>query len=197
MTRPEPRAEPGSGSDPLAPLRDRRSCPALTAPAPSADDLHALLTAACSAPDHGRLRPWRFIVIDTAALGPLGDAFAAGLAERDPGAGPDALDRIRAKAQRAPMIVVVVSSPVGHPTIPAWEQQASAACVAYGLVLAADALGYGAMWRTGWFGEAPKVRAHLGLADHEDVTGWIYLGTPAGSARPPRSPHDVPVSRLS
>ncbi|MFC5994930.1 nitroreductase [Pseudonocardia hispaniensis] len=197
MTRPEPAIDPGAAGDPLAPLRDRRSCPLLTTPAPSADEVRAMLTAACSAPDHGRLRPWRFIVIDASARGPLGDAFAAGLIERDPATDPEALDRIRDKALRAPMIVVVVSSPRTHPTVPVWEQQASAACVAYGLVLAADALGYGAMWRTGWFGEAPKVRAHLGLADHEDVTGWIYLGTPPGSARPPRRAAELPVSWLS
>lgn len=186
----------GRAADVVAALRGRRSRPALTGPAPDHDELRQLLSAACSAPDHGRLRPWRLIVVDSAARGPLGDAFAAAHAERDPAASPEELDRTRAKAMRAPMIVVVVGAPRPHPKVPLREQQASAACVAYGLVLAADARGFGAMWRTGWFGDAPKVRAHLGLAEDEEVTGWIYLGTPAGSPPAPRTPLDLPVSYL-
>ncbi|WP_219413398.1 nitroreductase family protein [Pseudonocardia nigra] len=182
--------------DPLALLRDRRSRPALTAPAPDRDVLRHLLTAACSAPDHGRLRPWRFIVVDDAARGSLGDSFAAAHAERDPSADPAELDRTRAKALRAPMIVIVVGTTRPHPKVPEWEQRAAAACVAHGVVLGAHALGFGAMWRTGWFGEAPKVRAHLGLADGEEVTGWIYLGTPAGAAPAPRPATEPPVTWL-
>ncbi|WP_214369210.1 nitroreductase [Pseudonocardia sp. H11422] len=192
MSRPHA----GPPADVLAALRDRRSRPLLTAPAPGHDELRELLTAACSAPDHGRLRPWRFIVVDEAARGPLGDAFAAAQAERDPAASPAELERARAKALRAPLIVVVVGTPRPHPTVPLWEQRASAACVAHGLVLAADSRGYGAMWRTGWFGDAPKVRAHLGLAEGEEVTGWIYLGTPAGSPPAPRTLSELPVSWL-
>jgi nitroreductase len=77
-----------------------------------------------------------------------------------------------------------------------WEQRAAAACVAHGLLLAAHARGFGAMWRTGWFGEAPKVRTHLGLVDGEEVTGWVHLGTPAGPAAPPRPTALPPVTWL-
>lgn len=190
------RALSGSPGDLVAALRDRRSRPLLVGPAPGHDELRELLAAACSAPDHGRLRPWRFIVVDSTALGPLGDAFAAAKAERDPSAGPAELDRSRAKVQRAPMIVIVVGVPRSHPTVPLSDQRASAACVAYGLVLAAHARGYGAMWRTGWLGNAPKVRAHLGLGDGEEVIGWIYLGTPAGSPPARRTLPELPVTHL-
>jgi nitroreductase len=182
--------------DPLALLRHRRSRPSLAAPAPGAAQLDQILRAAAGAPDHGRLRPWRFVVVDEGAREALGDSFAAAHAEREPTAGPAELHRTRAKALRAPMIVVVVSAPTPHPTIRTWEQRASAVCVAYGVLLAAQALGFGAMWRSGWYGEAPKVRAHLGLADTEDVTAWIYLGTPAGPAPAPRQPIDPPVTWL-
>lgn len=192
-----PRATSAPPVDLLTALHQRRSCPQLVEPGPGPDELRELLTAACSAPDHGRLRPWRFIVVDTTALGPLGDVFAAAHVERDPGAGPAELDRTRAKTRRGPMIVVVVGIPGPHPKVPLWEQRASAACVAYGLVLAAHARGYGAMWRTGWLGTAPKVRAYLGLAHGEEVTGWIHLGTPAGPPPAPRALPELPVSYLS
>lgn len=184
------------GEDPLALLRERRSRPALAAPAPDRGDLQEMLLAASSAPDHGRLRPWRFVVIDEGGLGGLGDAFAAAHAEREPAATPAELQRSRAKAQRAPMIVVVVATPRPHAKVPGWEQRASAVCAAHGVVLAAHALGYGAMWRTGWYGDAPKVRAHLGLADAEDVTGWIYLGTPTGPLPAPRPVLPAPITWL-
>lgn len=177
-------------------LRERRSRPLLVRPAPGPDELDALLEVACTAPDHGRLRPWRFVVVEDEARRALGEAFAAARAERDADAGPVELDRERAKPLRAPLLVAVVAAPRHHPKIPAWEQRASAAAVAHGLVLAAHLAGFGAMWRTGWYGDAPKVRAHLGLAEHEDVTGWIYLGTPAGNPPPPRPTLPAPVTRL-
>jgi nitroreductase len=182
--------------DLLALLRGRRSRPAVAAPAPDPAELHELLVAACSAPDHGRLRPWRFVVVDGTARKSLGDAFAAAQAERNPSANPVELARLRVQPLRAPMIVVVVGAPREHPKVPVWEQRAAAACVAHGLLLAAHARGFGAMWRTGWFGEAPKIRAHLGLVAGEEVTGWIYLGTPAGSVPAPRAAVEPSVTWL-
>lgn len=183
-------------NDPLALLHARRSRPALAAPAPDADQLDELLRAACAAPDHGRLRPWRFVVIDSTGLDALGDAFAAATAERRPSAGPAELAHARAKARRAPMIVVVVGTPRPHPIIPVREQRAAATCVAYGLTLAAHARGFATMWRSGWYGGAPKVRVHLGLSECEEVTAWVYLGTAAGHEPPPRPVADPPVTWL-
>lgn len=180
----------------LAGLRTRRSRPSLSAPAPSDQQLHELLTAASCVPDHGRLRPWRFIVFDTAATVELGAAFAAAHEQRDPSASATDLARTRARPQRAPAVVAVVAVPQAHQKVPLWEQRAAACCVAYGLVLAADAAGFGAMWRTGWYGEAPLVRRHLGLLEHEELIGWIYLGTPAGPAPPARELPEPPVRWL-
>ena len=190
------RQREGSAPLILAALRERRSRPMLGLPGPDATDVDEMLVAAMSAPDHGRLRPWRFIVIDGDARTGLGDAFAAAHAARSPESRPEDIERARAKAHRAPMIIVVVAAPQEHPTIGAWEQRASAVCVAHGILLAADALGYGAFWRTGWLSEAPEVRSHIGLADHEDVTGWIYLGSPMGRPAPRVTP-EPPVSWLT
>ncbi|HEX8519858.1 MAG TPA: nitroreductase [Pseudonocardia sp.] len=184
------------GVDLLDVLRERRSRPTLTGPGPDRDAVHELLGAAASAPDHGRLRPWRVVVVEDAARHGLGEAMAAAHAERDPAAGPVELARTRGKALRAPVIVVVVAVPRPHPTVPVREQRDTAVCVAHGLVLAAHARGLGAMWRTGWFGDAPKVRAHLGLADGEDVVGFVYLGTPAGPPPPPRPAAPLPLTWL-
>ncbi|MEJ3656319.1 nitroreductase [Actinomycetes bacterium KLBMP 9759] len=185
-----------SGDDPLAVLRGRRSRAALTAPGPDRPQLRELLEVAATAPDHGRLRPWRFIVVDGPALGQLGESFAAAHAEREPGVTATQLARTRTKPLRAPVVVVVVAVLRDHPKVGWAEQRASAACVAHGLTLAAHARGFGAMWRTGWYGETAKVRAHLGLLDNEEVTGWIYLGTPTGSPPPPRPETPLPVTWL-
>jgi nitroreductase len=168
----------------------------LVEPAPDDTELESILSAAASAPDHGRLRPWRFVVIRSSGLDALGDAFAAAHAERDPDCGAFALDRTRRMPRRAPLIVAVISSPRPHGAVPEWEQVASAACVAYGVTLATHAAGYGSMWRTGWFGDAPKVRAHLGLAETERVMGWVYIGTAPDQDPPPRTDAHLDITTL-
>lgn len=168
-------------------LLTRRSIGRLTEPAPDRATVRDLLRAAASAPDHGLLRPWRFIALRGEALCRLGEAFADAEVAAASDLAPGRRDRAARKPLRAPLIVAVISTPTAGAKIPEWEQHASAACAAQNLCLAAHALGYGAMWRTGWYGRAAVVRAHLGLADNEGVTGWIYLGTPAASPSSPPS----------
>ena len=168
-------------------IMTRRSSGRLVEPAPSAGHLDVLLRAAMAGPDHGRLRPWRFFAVRGAGLERLGEVFAKAHAVREPTASAMDLDRTRAKPLRAPLIVAVTSSPRPSPKVPRWEQVASAAAATENLCLAAHALGYGCMWRTGWYGEAPEVRDHLGLGDQESVMAWVYLGTqPEGMRPPPR-----------
>ena len=168
-------------------IMTRRSSGRLVAPAPTAGDLDDLLRAAMAAPDHGRLRPWRFVAVRAPGLERLGEVFAKAHAAREPTASSAELERTRGKPMRAPLIVAVVSSPKPSPKVPQWEQVASAAAAAENLCLAAHALGYGCMWRTGWYGDAPEVRDHLGLGDQESVMAWVYLGTqPEGTRPPPR-----------
>jgi len=95
--------------------------------------------------------------------------------------------RTAAKAERAPVIVVVVARLVPHVKVREWEQLVAAGCAAQNLCLAATALGYGSMWRTGWFAEHPLVLAHLGLGEDERIVGFVYLGTVHDDQRiPPR-----------
>jgi nitroreductase len=174
--------------DALEALVTRRSAPRLVEPAPGDDALRRLLEAAVAAPDHGRLRPWRFVLVRGEARQGLGSAFAAAHAERDPHASEQELARTASKPLRAPLIVVVVADPRPSDKVPAWEQVASAAVAAQHIQLAAHALGFGSMWRTGWMAEAPKVRAHLGLRGTEQVVAFLYLGTVPPDAKPPPRP---------
>jgi nitroreductase len=174
--------------DVLECIATRRSAPILVEPAPDAPALRRLLEAAVAAPDHGRLRPWRFVIVRGAARERLGSALAAAQADRDPSATPNALARTRAKPLRAPLIIVVICAPKPYAKVPVWEQVASAACAVQHIQLAAHALGYGSMWRTGWAVHAEKVRAHLGCAGDERIVALLYLGTvPEGVSMPPRA----------
>ena len=178
--------------DTLRCIATRRSVGRLAGPGPARAQLEQLLEAAVAAPDHGLLRPWRFLVLSGAALVALGDVYAAAHAARDPLATPGDLAKTGAKPLRAPTIVVVVAAPKPSPKIPPAEQVASADAAAQNLLLAAHAMGLGAMWRTGWYGTDPLVRAHLGLRAGEVLVGWIYLGTvPDGWTPPPRTAVDL------
>jgi nitroreductase len=173
-------------------IMTRRSTGRLVAPAPPAEDLEILLRAATAAPDHGRLRPWRFVAVRGTGLERLGELFAKAHAAREPDADREALERTRLKPLRAPLIVAVISSPKQSPKVPGWEQVASSSAAAENLCLAAHALGYGCMWRTGWYGEAPEVREHLGLVGGESVLAWVYVGTAPEGARPAPRPDTDP-----
>ncbi|MDF1855608.1 nitroreductase family protein [Pseudooceanicola sp.] len=168
-------------------LLSRRSRPAktLTAPAPERAALETILTAAARSPDHGKLEPWRFIVLQGAALTRLADLAAS----RGAALGKDAGDIAKAVDQfaQSPLAVVVVESPVDSPKIPALEQTYSAGAVALALLNAALASGFGANWLTGWVAhDRDFVTAGLGLAGAERVAAFIHIGTE--TAAPPERP---------
>ena len=167
----------------LEAVTGRRSIGRLTEPAPSEAELATMLEAACTAPDHGLLRPWRFVVLRGGAREDLGRAFArAEVARGAEGCDPDAA---AAKALRAPAIVVVIGRVTPHPKVREWEQLVAAGCAAQNLCVAATAHGYGSMWRTGWQAEASEVLAALGLDEDEQIVGFVYLGTVAEGFEPP------------
>jgi nitroreductase len=172
----------------------RRSIGRLVEPAPDGAELTTLLGAAVAAPDHGQLRPWRFVAFRGDGRRRLGAVYAAAHAARDPDADAGALEKTAAKPLRAPLVVAVVCRPVpvDEAGIPAWEQLAAVAAAAQNLCLAAHARGWGSMWRTGWYGEAPEVRQGLGLEAADVVVGWVYLGTvPPTATVPARRPTDL------
>jgi nitroreductase len=176
---------------PLAALLDRRSVSSrlLGDPAPSAPDLRLMIAAALRAPDHGRLRPWRFIAIAGDARARLGDVFADAFAARTQGATVAQLDRERAKPLRAPLVVAVaaVIAP-DHPSVRVIDQQLAAGAAAMNLLNAAHMLGYGGIWLTGESCHDPAVKRALGLRGQDFNAGWLYLGTPAEMPPAPTRP---------
>jgi nitroreductase len=166
--------------DALDALLNRVSAPRLIAPAPDAAQRELLFRAALRAPDHGQLRPWRFLTIEGAAREQLGELLAQALPAD---ASPEALSKARAMPLRAPLLVVVIARVQAHAKVPAQEQVIAAGCAAHGILLAAHAQGIGAVWRTGELAYNAQVAAGLGLAADEQVIAFLYLGTPERELR--------------
>lgn len=165
----------------------RRSATILVEPGPSPSQLEDMLRAAASAPDHGLLRPFRFIIAEGHARGAFGDALAAVAGELSPGA-PDArLQKIRDKAFRSPALIALVFSPKPG-KIERWEQSATAACAGYAVLLAARALGVGAVWKSVPFTRGRAFSEALGFTEDEELLGWIHVGTSPPDAPPPPRP---------
>lgn len=167
-------------------IQQRQSTPAkfLIEPVPTHDELLRILQAAESAPDHGALHPWRYLVIGPEQRPALGDLFVQALLRRAPETEPALLERERDRALRAPMLIAAIATLTqDHPKIPVIEQQLAVAAATQQMMLAANHLGYGTVWLTGSRIYDPYVMTSLGLADNEQLLGLINIGTP--SARSP------------
>ncbi|HBM84218.1 MAG: nitroreductase [Haliea sp.] len=169
--------------DILQHLQTRNSAPRLTAPGPSGEQLDELLQAALRAPDHAWLRPWRFIAIEGERREDFGEVLERCLLRRDPAADASVRERARAAPLRAPLLLAVVACLQEHPKVPFYEQRLSAGCAAHAILLAAEALGYAGIWRTGDAAFDPLVGAALGLERDEEVVAFLYLGTRDGNPK--------------
>lgn len=167
-------------NDTLSLLRSRRSVSPnmLTEPGPTPDEIQTLLLIAARVPDHGRLAPWRFIVLAGDARRRIGDTIAEVFRSDEPEAAEDRLMVERTRLSRAPVVVAVVSRAQAHVKIPDWEQVLSAGAVCMNLVIAANAMSYGSAWLTEWFAFDRRVLDVLGLAPEERIAGFIHIGTP-------------------
>lgn len=161
-------------------LKNRLSVPSrqLGAPGPDAHQLDALLAAAIRVPDHGRLSPWRLLLVRGDARREFGEQLAKIHERVESDVAPKALTKDRERYLNAPVIVVVVARIQSEHKIPEQEQLLSAGCVAYNLLLGAQALGFGAQWLTGWAAYNFDVAKMLGLSDGEKVVGFVHIGTP-------------------
>lgn len=165
----------------------RRSRPAKTlqGPAPDANRLKILLSAAARSPDHGKLEPWRFIVFQGASLRRLAAAIApCGMRL---GKTPDDITKAQAAFADSPLCVAVIEIQRDSPKVPAIEQSYSSGAVCLALLNAALADGWGANWLSGWAShDRGFTETELGLATHERVAGFIHIGTER--AEPPERP---------
>ncbi len=169
--------------DAITALHSRLSIPRLTEPGPDAAQIDQLLRAALRAPDHGVLRPWRFMLLEGEQRQRLGELFVAAQRQDDPDTDAAVLDKLRNNPLRAPTVLVVVAETDPHNRVPVIDQVMAVAAAAQNIMLAAHALDIGAMWRTGRMAEHPLVKQRLGFADKDEIVGYLYLGTPAAGSR--------------
>lgn len=160
----------------LTRLANRRSASAqlLAAPGPSEAEIEQILHLGARTPDHGKLFPWRFVVLGPQSRADLSEALAA-LAETQGRIDKDLA--VLAKLANPPLTIMVVSTPIQGHKVPVWEQQLSAGAVCMNLEHAADALGYSASWITDWYAYDPAAVALFGVQDGETIAGFIHLGT--------------------
>lgn len=173
--------------DTLQAIHTRVTAARLGEPAPSQQQLEQLLAAAGRAPDHGRLAPWQFTIIEGAARERFGALLADAKRRLAPDANENMLNAERSKALRAPLIVVAATRIVPGHKVPEIEQILAAGAAVQNLLLAAQSLGFGSMWKTGAPAYDSEVKRALGIEVHDHIIGFIYLGTSTADVaiRPP------------
>jgi len=149
----------------------------LDAPGPSEQELAQILNIAARSPDHGKLSPWRFVIVGRDQRHALAALLRDALPEYDPEATEAHFAKETEFAHQAPVMIVLVSAPVQDHKIPVWEQQLSCGAVGMNLLLAAHALGYVGGWITGWRAYSERVRRAF-CGEGERIAGFIFLGTP-------------------
>lgn len=163
--------------DALSALHGRVSCPRLIEPAPKGETLRNIQKAAFRAADHGRMRPWRFLMLEGDSKNKLGELFIKAASSKSEELTDKQKQRIASKPLRAPMIMIVIASLKQNPKVPDIEQIISAGATAQNMITAAYAQGVGAIWRTGDIAYDQIVMDGLGLSENEQIVGFLYLGT--------------------
>lgn len=166
-------------ADTLALLAARRSTKwaLIEAPGPTGAEIEGLIAIASRVPDHGKLAPWRFIVMEGAAPQRFGALLGDLLRAREPSTGDERAAIERARFAKVPVVVAVISRAREQHKIPVWEQELSAGASAMTLLIAAHALGFAGAWITEWFGYDGEVKARLGLMPGERIAGFVGLGS--------------------
>lgn len=165
-------------------LCQRNSQPRLIDPGPTEAEIAQMVQCAVRAPDHGHLRPWQFVAITGERRNALGDVFVRSLQLRQPDAPEAEIQRARTAPLRAPVMLAGLLAVKEHPKISRTEQIGAVACALHSVLLAAEALGYSAIWRTGPYATDPLVIRELGGAPQDEVVGFIYLGSAGAPAKP-------------
>ena len=161
-------------------LLDRTSTPPRlmeTTDGPTPSDIQDILRAAMSAPDHGSVRPWRFVIVEGDDRAILGRVFADALKTRDPGATKEAIAKEINRPLRAPVVIAILARVVhDRPNVPEIEQIVATACAAQNMLLAANAKGFGGILLTGKNAQDKNVRAFFGLKSGDEIVSFLYLG---------------------
>lgn len=175
-------------------IKSRRSIGNLSIPAPTESQIKAAIDCAVTAPDHKKLRPWRFIVTQGNARHDLGRAFLAAAEAQAAQAGEEMSEKSRKKTYnmplRAPVIITVVTHMQVHKKVPPFEQMLSAGAAVQNLILALQAQGFSTVWRTGLLANEPAVKAYFGVGADDYVTAFVYTGS-SPCDMPTRKPIDI------
>lgn len=158
-------------------IETRASAGRLGAPGPTPVQLERMLEAARHAPDHGRMKPWRLVVLDEISKPKFASAAAEAKRRRVSTLGEEQLAAEREKILRSPLIIIVGCAVRENPKVPEIEQIIAAGAAAQNLFLAAHDLGYGVMWKTGAAAYDTDVKAAVGLEPHDHIIGVIHVGT--------------------
>lgn len=169
-------------------LLTRSSVSDLADPAPDGRDLDLILQAGLRAPDHGKLRPWRFVLIRGEARPAWAETVVAALLAREPDAPDAAIDKQRNRVLNAPLIIALGAKLRHGHKIPELEQMLSVGAAAMNMLNAAHALGYGGVWLTGANAFDPAVVTALGLEETDKLAGFLFLGTHRSAPLPTRRP---------
>ena len=161
-------------------ITTRNSARELIEPHPSAQEMETVFEAALRAPDHAWLRPSTFIQISGDGRKKLSQIFIKTANELNKELTETQILKYTEAPLRAPMIIILISNPKDHPKVPPVEQIISTGCAGQNILLALNALGYGAIWRTGTFAFNKTISKHLGLEKSAEVIGYIYTGTRTG-----------------
>jgi nitroreductase len=178
-------------------LATRRSAKARDMVAPGPDDaqLHQILEAAMRVPDHGKLNPWRFVIIPSDRRDALADLLQQAYRAANPGAGRIELEAMAQFAHQAPALVAVLSMPAQNSKIPVWEQELSAGAACMNLLVAAHAQGFVGSWLTGWPAYSDDVRQALGGGPQDRIAGFMFIGSPSRELdERPRPAYEAVVS---
>jgi nitroreductase len=165
--------------DTLFAIHSRFSTPKVSEEAVPRELIEQLLSAAVQAPNHYRVRPWRFVVLTGAARERLGDVMAESFLERFPEVKPESIEKERAKPMRAPLLIAVGVDPPSDPRVVEIENICAAAAACENILLAANSLGLVAQWRTGDAARDPRVKSFLGLEEGHQIISFLYIGFPA------------------
>ncbi len=168
-------------------LRERRSAGKLKPELAPRELVEQVITAATWAPNHRLTEPWRFVVLEGEARAALGEVMASSMSARLAEAGGDRetarLEKERNKPLRAPVVIAVAAVPSTAPSVVESEEIAAVAAAVQNMLLAAEALGLGAIWRTGDAASDPRVREHLGFPAEAHLVAFVYLGYPEFAPR--------------
>lgn len=170
--------------DTLKAIQTRNSIPFLEEPAPSKEEMHEVYKGALRAPDHARLRPWRFIEVRGDQRNKLANIFVNTAKSLDSGLNDDQILKLKKAPFRAPMIIVLAANVKEHPKVPEIEQIISLGAAAQNILLGLHEIGFSAVWRTGNMAFNPEITREFGLEENFQIIGYLYVGTSSGKEKP-------------